>query len=131
MVSRCSHVSGAGSSTQPSATRRPNPALVLTSRSSSVPPAHSGYTRQGCAGTTRCSSLAAATGWRAAWTDPAAPPPSALPWPRRRSHAHPVRRRARHLARYRDHRRAQLARLASQISSIDEIWPRGAGSAEL
>eukprot|EP00964_Phaeocystis_antarctica_P022886 scaffold12780_cov67-Phaeocystis_antarctica.AAC.2 len=48
MVSRCSHVSGAGSSAQPSAARRPNPALLGSSRSSSVPPAHSGYTRQGC-----------------------------------------------------------------------------------
>eukprot|EP00964_Phaeocystis_antarctica_P092708 scaffold59673_cov65-Phaeocystis_antarctica.AAC.4 len=42
MVSRCGEGSGAGSSAQPSAARRLNPALVLTSRSSSVPPAHSG-----------------------------------------------------------------------------------------
>eukprot|EP00964_Phaeocystis_antarctica_P020475 scaffold11319_cov61-Phaeocystis_antarctica.AAC.4 len=48
MVRRSSHSSGAGSSAQPSAARRLNPALVSSSRSSSVPPAHSGYTRQGC-----------------------------------------------------------------------------------
>eukprot|EP00964_Phaeocystis_antarctica_P142827 scaffold108175_cov64-Phaeocystis_antarctica.AAC.2 len=48
MVSRCSHSSGSGSSAQPSAARRPKPALLRSSRSSSVPPAHSGYTRQGC-----------------------------------------------------------------------------------
>eukprot|EP00964_Phaeocystis_antarctica_P024850 scaffold13926_cov58-Phaeocystis_antarctica.AAC.3 len=53
------------------------------------------------AGTTRGSSLAAVAGSRAACTAQAAPPLSAPPWPRRRSHAHP----ARHRARRRDHRR--------------------------
>eukprot|EP00964_Phaeocystis_antarctica_P071782 scaffold43852_cov73-Phaeocystis_antarctica.AAC.8 len=94
MVSRCSISSGAGSSAQPSVARRPKPALVSSSRSSSVPPAHSG-------------SLAAAAGWRAACTVPAAPPLSAPPWPRRRSRVHPARRRARRHAR----RRVRLARL--------------------
>eukprot|EP00964_Phaeocystis_antarctica_P161483 scaffold133391_cov94-Phaeocystis_antarctica.AAC.1 len=63
------------------------------------------------AGTPRGSSPAAAAGWRAACTAQAAPPLSAPPWPRHRSHAHPVHRRARHHARYNDHRRARLAHL--------------------
>eukprot|EP00964_Phaeocystis_antarctica_P001595 scaffold844_cov72-Phaeocystis_antarctica.AAC.2 len=60
--------------------------------------------------TPRDNSLAAAAGWRAACTAPAAPPLSAPPWPRRHSRAHRVRRPALRRAHHRARRRARLAR---------------------